>query len=81
MLAIISIPLALGVAWAAISLIASSTPAEVTRFVPGWSTIGLDGRLVAATIALALLAAVFFGLLPAMPRRPATNGAAGSSAG
>ena len=71
-LAIISIPLALGVAWAAIGLITSSTPAEVTRFVPGWSTIGLDGRLVAATIALALLAAAFFGLLPAIQASRAT---------
>ena len=66
MLAVLSIPLALGVAWAAIRLITSSTPAAVTRFVPGWTTIGLDGRLMAATIALALLSAVFFGLLPAI---------------
>lgn len=40
-------------------------PAEIARFVPGWSNMGLDLRTAAFTIALAVGAALLFTMVPA----------------
>jgi putative ABC transport system permease protein len=40
-------------------------PPKIANYVAGWYQMGVDGRLVAYTIALALLTALVFGIIPA----------------
>ena len=65
-LSIVAVPLALLVAWGALVLIKSLMPGELLRFVPGWTTMGVNPRIALATAGLALLSAMLFGLLPAL---------------
>lgn len=41
-------------------------PAEVARFLPGWAHIGVDGRTLAFSFALGVLATLAFTLVPAL---------------
>jgi putative ABC transport system permease protein len=66
LLALISVPGAIGFAWVSLYAIRVSMPANILRFVPGFESLGPDFRLVSFTIALALLTATVFGLLPAL---------------
>jgi putative ABC transport system permease protein len=73
-LAMVSIPAALFIAWGSLQLIRGLIPAELIRFLPGWTTMGISPRVAAATAAVALLSAVAFGLLPALrTSRPALS--------
>jgi putative ABC transport system permease protein len=65
LLALIAVPPALGFAWLSLYAIRVSMPANILRFVPGFESLGPDLRLVGFTIAVALLTACIFGLLPA----------------
>jgi putative ABC transport system permease protein len=65
LLALIAVPPALGFAWLSLYAIRVSMPANILRFVPGFESLGPDLRLVGFTIAVALLTACVFGLLPA----------------
>jgi putative ABC transport system permease protein len=65
LLALIAVPPALGFAWLSLYAIRVSMPANILRFVPGFESLGPDLRLVGFTIAVALLTACLFGLLPA----------------
>jgi putative ABC transport system permease protein len=64
--ALVSVPVALGIAWISIQALRGSMPAKITRFVPGWEAMDVDPRLFAFTAALALLTAMIFGLVPAI---------------
>jgi putative ABC transport system permease protein len=66
LLALISVPGAIGFAWLSLYALRVSMPANIIRFVPGFESLGPDFRLVSFTIALALLTAAIFGLLPAL---------------
>jgi putative ABC transport system permease protein len=66
LLAFVSIPLAMLVASGSLHLIKVSMPARILRFVPGWNTMGVDGRLFFFTALLAIAAAVVFGVVPAL---------------
>jgi putative ABC transport system permease protein len=66
LLALIAVPLALAFAWAGVHAIRISMPARITRFVPGWEDLGVNGRMAAFTLVLALATAIVFGLLPAL---------------
>ena len=66
LLACVAIPIALAVSMAAVHAIRVSMPARIIRFVPGWSTMGINGRLFVFTALLALAAAVIFGVVPAL---------------
>jgi len=71
-LALVATPLAIGVAAVAFDLVKSMLPAELVRFVPGWNEMGVTWRLMGFTLLAALVAAVIFGLLPALQAsRPA----------
>ena len=65
-LAAVAVPAALFVAWGSIELLRGLMPGELIRFVPGWTTMGITPRVVLVTSAAALVAAVLFGLLPAL---------------
>ena len=66
LLALVAVPLSLAVSWVFLTVIRSAMPARVMRFVAGWNNMRVDAPLVATTVALAVLAAAAFGLLPAL---------------
>ncbi len=66
LLAVATIPVALAVAWASIRMLRVSMPPQIVRFVSGWQTLDVDGRLIAFTSVLALGTAIVFGILPAL---------------
>ncbi|HTM27227.1 MAG TPA: ABC transporter permease [Vicinamibacterales bacterium] len=66
LLALAAVPGAIAFAWLSLYAIRVSMPANILRFVPGFESLGPDLRLVSFTIALALLTALIFGLLPAL---------------
>ncbi|MBK9239495.1 MAG: ABC transporter permease [Acidobacteria bacterium] len=65
-LAAAAIPAALLVAWGSIALLRGMMPAELIRFVTGWTTMGVTPRVVLVTSLAALVTALLFGLLPAL---------------
>jgi putative ABC transport system permease protein len=66
MLALLAVGPAIGFAWMALYLMRIAMPANIIRFVPGFEALGPDFRLLAFTLALALLTAGIFGVLPAI---------------
>ncbi len=86
-LAFTAVPAALGVAWLGIRLIHANLPPKLVRFVEGWHTMDVDGRLILFTIALAATTSLIFGFLPALrASRPALaealkDGSRGATAG
>jgi putative ABC transport system permease protein len=66
LMALLAVPLSVGVSWAALRLIRAFMPPRVVRFVAGWNDMAVDWRLVAATTVLAALAALIAGVLPAL---------------
>jgi len=65
LLALVAVPLSLAVAWAGIHVMQGALPPRIVRFVFGWTRMGVDARTIVFTSALALAAAVAFGLAPA----------------
>ena len=65
-LAAVSVPLAIAFAWLFLYVMRAAMPGNILRFVPGWESLGPDVRLLAFTIALAILTACIFGALPAV---------------
>jgi putative ABC transport system permease protein len=57
-----SVPLT---AWAATEM-RKRMPAEIARFVAGWESIGMDGRVMAFSVALGVATTVLFTLVPAL---------------
>jgi putative ABC transport system permease protein len=66
LLSLLAVPPALGFAWICLYLMRISMPARILRFVPGFETLGPDLPLLGFTLALALLTACIFGILPAL---------------
>lgn len=87
LLGLAAVPAALAVAWVGIRLIHTNLPPKLVRFVEGWHTMDVDGRLVLFTIVLAALTSLVFGFLPALrASRPALvetlkEGGRGATAG
>jgi len=65
-LAAAAVPAALFVAWGSIALLRGLMPAELIRFVAGWTTMGVTPRVALVTAAAALVTALLFGVLPAL---------------
>ncbi len=73
-LAALSVPPALGVTWLGLTLIRTSMPARIARFVTGWQLIGIDDRIVLFTVVVAVATALVFGMVPALQAsRPRLN--------
>jgi putative ABC transport system permease protein len=66
LLAAATVPAALAVAWASIWAVRISMPPQIIRFISGWETLDVDGRLIAFTAVLAMATAIVFGILPAV---------------
>jgi putative ABC transport system permease protein len=66
LLSLIAVPPALGFAWICLYLMRISMPPRILRFVPGFETLGPDLQLLGFTLALALVTACIFGILPAL---------------
>ena len=66
LLALLAVPVALGVAWLSLFALRVSMPANILRFVPGFESLGPDLRLVGFTVGIAVFTACIFGLLPAL---------------
>jgi putative ABC transport system permease protein len=59
-----------------IELIRAGMPAEVAKYIVGWSTIGLDGRALGFTLLLSVTAGILAALVPALQfSRPNLNDA------
>jgi len=54
------------IARAGVDLIRTGLPADLVRWVAGWSEIRMDGRTLAFTLVLTVLTTLAFGLLPAL---------------
>jgi len=57
-----AVPLALGMAWISLHAMRAAMPARIERFLPGWSQVAVDWRLVIVTLVAALVAALLFSL-------------------
>jgi len=66
-------------AWS-LDLILSYMPDQVARYIAGWDNIHLDRRALAYTIAVAVFAGIFSGLVPAIRTSTAMNDALKESA-
>jgi predicted permease len=58
-------------AWS-VPMLRTSVSASMTRYVPGWNALALNGRALAFAIALSLVSALITGVLPAL-RASRTN--------
>jgi putative ABC transport system permease protein len=65
-LALAAIPATVLFAWVALDALKGSMPASISRFVPGWTSMQVDLRVLAVTTLIALAAAVLFGIVPAL---------------
>lgn len=66
MVALAGAALGLVLAQWAVGLIVSGMPAGLSQYVAGWNRIALDGRAVAFTAGIAVLAGILAGLAPAL---------------
>ena len=49
-----------------LQLLKIGLPAEITRLIPGWQNLAINGRSLAFTFAVALTTGILFGLAPAL---------------
>lgn len=49
-----------------LGLLLRSMPAEITRLIPGWDRIALDGQALAFTLGITLVSGILAGLMPAL---------------
>src|SRR5262249_48824878 len=61
-LAAVAVPAAMLVAWVSVGVLRGAMPGRIIRFLPGWTSMTIDLRSVAATSALAMVAVALFGL-------------------
>ena len=54
------------VAAATVTLLQASVPPTVTRYIPGWSGIGVDGTLLLLVLGVSLVTGLAFGWVPAI---------------
>jgi putative ABC transport system permease protein len=87
MLSIVGGLLGLACSYWFLDFIRSSVPSDQSQMVPGWSNMGIQGRVVGFNIAITFMSGIIFGLVPAFHiSRPDLNetlkdGGRGSSKG
>lgn len=65
-LALSAMPMALATAWVLFHLLRGAVPPAVVQFIPGWTAVGIDARVVLFAFGASLLASVAFSLVPAL---------------
>ena len=66
LLAVAAVPLSLAVSWGFLALMRPFMPARIVRFVAGWDHMAVNARLFGVTVLLGVIAALVFGVLPAL---------------
>src|SRR6185295_5516322 len=66
LLAATAVPLSLLVSWGFLAIMRPFMPARIVRFVPGWDHMAVNARLFGVTVVLGVIAALVFGVLPAL---------------
>jgi putative ABC transport system permease protein len=66
MLALLGGAAGIAVAKLLLQLFKVGLPAEITRLIPGWQNLAINGRSLAFTFAIALTTGIVFGLAPAL---------------
>ena len=66
LIALVAVPAALVVASVGLKMLRDAMPARIQRFVAGWQNIDVDVRLLLFTSLLAVVAAMVFGVVPAI---------------
>ncbi len=66
LLVLVSVPLALLVAWGSLRVMHGFMPARIIRYIAGWDRMGLDAWTIGAALLCAAIAAVASGTLPAL---------------
>ena len=66
MLALLGGTAGIAVAKLLLRLFKVGMPPEITRLIPGWQTMAINGRALAFTFAIALATGIVFGLAPAL---------------
>jgi len=61
----IAVPLSLALAEVALRAIKGTMPPQVIKFVPGWTSIGVDATVMSVALATALGTSLLLGLVPA----------------
>lgn len=64
-IAAVSVPAALGVAWVALRAMKAAMPAALIRFIPGWDHMAVSWPLFGWTALGAIFTGALFGLIPA----------------
>jgi putative ABC transport system permease protein len=62
----IAAPLSVAVAWIFIRTLRGFLPPRLIRFVAGWTSMTVDGRLLAVTLAVAAVTMIVFAVMPAL---------------
>jgi putative ABC transport system permease protein len=65
-LVVLAVPLSIAVAWGFLAALHGYLPARLVRFVSGWTSMAINGRLLAITLAVAAVTTIVFGVLPAL---------------
>ena len=60
-----SIP-AILVAFVSVTVIRNRVPPDFAKFIPGWYSVSVDGRVLAFALLITVVAGIIFGLLPAL---------------
>jgi putative ABC transport system permease protein len=66
MLAAAAIPPTAVIAWVSLEALKTSMPEKIARFVPGWTSVQVDLRVLGVMALIAIGAAVLFGMIPAL---------------
>jgi putative ABC transport system permease protein len=60
-----SIPAVL-IAFVSVTVIRNRVPPDFARFIPGWYSVSVDGRVLAFALLITIVAGIVFGLIPAL---------------
>jgi putative ABC transport system permease protein len=57
---------AIAIAFVSVTVIRNRVPPDFARFIPGWYSVSVDGRVLGFALLITILAGIIFGLIPAL---------------
>ena len=54
------------IAYVSVTVIRNRVPPDFAKFIPGWYTVSVDGRVLGFALLIAVISGVIFGLIPAL---------------